>query len=42
MRCGQISSQKRSLWLKEDQAEEWRLGDHVEAVGKFQVRGEVA
>lgn len=37
-----LVAKKRSLWLKEDQAEEWRLGDHMEAVGKFQVSGEVA
>lgn len=34
-----LVSVKRSFWL-EDPAQEWRLGDHMEAGGMFQVRTE--
>ena len=37
-----LVSKKRSLWLKGDPAEEWRMEDHTGAGGMFQVRGEVA
>lgn len=37
-----LVSKKRSLWLKGDPAEEWRMEDYMGAGGMFQVRGEVA